>query len=81
MNTPNPKRALVTGASGAIGRAIALKLALDGAHVIVHANSRLAAAQTVVDEIVAAGGSAEINSEVSWSRLQGPFPLSKGNCD
>ena len=59
MNTPNPKRALVTGASGAIGRAIALKLALDGAHVIVHANRRLATAQTVVDEIVAAGGHAE----------------------
>ena len=53
------KRALVTGASGAIGRAIGLQLARDGAHVIVHANQRLVAAQAVVDEIVAAGGSAE----------------------
>jgi 3-oxoacyl-[acyl-carrier protein] reductase len=53
------KRALVTGASGAIGRAIALQLAQGGAHVIVHANRRLAAAQEVVDQIVASGGSAQ----------------------
>ncbi|HET7868387.1 MAG TPA: SDR family NAD(P)-dependent oxidoreductase, partial [Burkholderiaceae bacterium] len=36
------KRALVTGASGDLGRAIALRLARDGFHVIVHANSRIA---------------------------------------
>ncbi len=63
MNDPAPhaslKRALVTGASGAIGRAIALRLAQDGAHVIVHANRRLAVAQALAGEIVAAGGSAE----------------------
>ena len=53
------RRALVTGASGAIGRAIALKLAQDGAHVIVHANRRLDAAQALADDIHAAGGSAE----------------------
>jgi 3-oxoacyl-[acyl-carrier protein] reductase len=53
------KRALVTGASGAIGRAIALQLAQDGAHVIAHANHRLDAAQALADEIRAAGGSAE----------------------
>jgi len=33
------KRALVTGASGAIGSAIAERLGRDGRHVIVHANS------------------------------------------
>ena len=54
-----PKRALVTGASGGLGRAIALQLARDGHHVIAHANSRLAAAQALADEIRAAGGSAE----------------------
>ena len=53
------KRALVTGASGALGRAIALQLARDGHHVIAHANQRLAAAQALADEILAAGGSAE----------------------
>ena len=54
-----PKRALVTGASGGLGRAIALRLARDGLHVIVHANSRLAVAEALAHEIRAAGGSAE----------------------
>ncbi|MEO8153416.1 MAG: 3-oxoacyl-ACP reductase FabG [Rhizobacter sp.] len=53
------KRALVTGASGDLGRAIALRLAREGLHVIVHANSRLAVASDLADEIKAAGGSAE----------------------
>lgn len=53
------KRALVTGASGSLGRAIAWRLARDGLHVIVHANRRLDAAAALADEISAAGGSAE----------------------
>jgi 3-oxoacyl-[acyl-carrier protein] reductase len=53
------KRALVTGASGGLGRAIAQRLARDGLHVIVHANRRLDAAQALADELVAAGGSAQ----------------------
>lgn len=58
--TPStPKRALVTGASGGLGRAIALRLAHDGLHVIVHANSRLAVAESLAADIKAAGGSAE----------------------
>ena len=59
MNNASAKRALVTGASGALGRAIALRLARDGLHLIVHANSRLDAARALADEIVATGGSAE----------------------
>jgi 3-oxoacyl-[acyl-carrier protein] reductase len=57
--SPTQKRALVTGASGDLGRAIALRLARDGLHVIVHANSRLAVAGELAAEIQAAGGSAE----------------------
>jgi 3-oxoacyl-[acyl-carrier protein] reductase len=45
------RRALVTGASGAIGAAICRKLAADGFEVIVHANTRLEAAQTIAREI------------------------------
>ena len=53
------RRALVTGGSGDIGGAICRALAADGLHVIVHANSHRDRAQSVVDEITAAGGSAQ----------------------
>lgn len=53
------KRALVTGASGDLGRAIARRLARDGLHVIAHANTRLAEAEAVAAQILAEGGSAE----------------------
>ncbi len=56
---PKKKRALVTGASGDLGSAIARALAASGLHVVLHANSRLAAARAITDEINAAGGSAE----------------------
>ncbi len=63
MNQPaapsTRKRALVTGASGALGQAIARQLARDGAHVIVHANQRLEAAQALADQLCAEGASAE----------------------
>jgi 3-oxoacyl-[acyl-carrier protein] reductase len=52
------KRALVTGGSGAIGAAICRRLAADGLHVIVHANSQLANAQSLCDELNNNGGSA-----------------------
>jgi 3-oxoacyl-[acyl-carrier protein] reductase len=53
------KRALVTGGSGDLGSAISKRLAVDGLHVIVHANANLARAEEVVAEVRAAGGSAE----------------------
>jgi 3-oxoacyl-[acyl-carrier protein] reductase len=54
-----PRRALVTGGSGAIGAAICHALAADGIHVFVHANRGIDRAQAVVAEIIAAGGQAD----------------------
>ena len=51
------QKALVTGATSGIGRAIALQLARDGAEVIVHGRDAERGAETV-DEIIAAGGRA-----------------------
>jgi 3-oxoacyl-[acyl-carrier protein] reductase len=57
--TLSGKRALVTGASGALGSAIAKRLAADGAHVLLHGHSRPLVLQALADSIHAAGGSAE----------------------
>jgi 3-oxoacyl-[acyl-carrier protein] reductase len=61
MTTPTlqGKRALVTGASGALGSAIARRLAADGAHVLLHGHSRPDALQAIAEDIRAAGGQAE----------------------
>lgn len=52
------KRALVTGSSAGLGEAIALMLANEGVHVIVHGRNE-ARTNAVVHRIVDAGGSAE----------------------
>ena len=51
------QRALVTGATSGIGRAVALQLARDGAEVIVHGRDAARGAETI-EEIAAAGGKA-----------------------
>jgi 3-oxoacyl-[acyl-carrier protein] reductase len=53
------KRALITGASGAIGAAIAERLARDGLHVIVHGNRHVAAVEGLAGKLRGAGCRAE----------------------
>lgn len=57
--TTEMKRALVTGGSGDIGKAICLELAKSNLHVIVHANNNISKADSVVEKIKSSGGSAE----------------------
>src|SRR5690606_25615960 len=70
----NGQIAVVTGASRGIGRAIALRLAADGALVAVHYGTRRDAAEQTVSVIEAAGGSAfavgaELDSKAGVSQL------------
>lgn len=56
------KRVLVTGASGGIGRAIALKIAQEGYDPVIHYCSNLAAAESVAAEVKALGGTGTLLS-------------------
>ena len=53
------KNALVTGGSGEIGAAISRRLARSGWRVLIHAHAHADRAGALVDEISAAGGSAQ----------------------
>lgn len=55
----NQKRALITGASGALGQTIARRLAREGATVLLHAHGRLDSVEILATEIRQAGGAAE----------------------
>lgn len=54
------KKILVTGASGGIGRAIALDCAKAGYYVICHYNRGQEKAESLLEEIKAAGGNGEL---------------------
>jgi 3-oxoacyl-[acyl-carrier protein] reductase len=56
----SPRRVLVTGATGSIGRAIALRLAQDGFHVTLHCRSQIAKAEALCQEIKGLGGHADV---------------------
>jgi 3-oxoacyl-[acyl-carrier protein] reductase len=59
IDATRAKRALVTGGSGAIGAAICRMLAARGLQVIVHANSRLEAAEGLAAQLRAGGAKAQ----------------------
>ena len=56
MSNLKGKIAVVTGGSRDIGRAIAVKLAKEGAKVVVNYNNSVADANTTIEEIEANGG-------------------------
>jgi 3-oxoacyl-[acyl-carrier protein] reductase len=76
MSKLNGKTALVTGASRGIGRAIALALAKAGARVLVHFGNAEQAADSVVQAIRSAGGSAE-KVAADLRAADGPHELAK----
>lgn len=74
MEKHSTKSAIVTGASGGIGRAVALRLARDGFAVAVNYAGNSAKAQEVVTEITKTGGQAigvkgDVANEADMDRL------------
>jgi len=66
MNEFKGKVAIVTGGARDIGRAISIKLAKEGAKVVVNYNSSEASAQETIDEIKSFGGEAiAVKADVS----------------
>jgi 3-oxoacyl-[acyl-carrier protein] reductase len=78
------KRALITGGSGAIGAAISQRLAADGFHVIIHANSNLAA-RRALGQSLRDRASAPRQCSLTWpmpppARLHWTRSWSKARC-
>src|SRR5262245_42607281 len=57
---PEHQIVVVTGASGGIGRAVALELARDGANVLVHTHRRVNEAEALAQEIRSIGREATV---------------------
>ena len=68
MNSLQGQAALVTGAGRRIGRAIALRLADEGARVALHYRNSRAEAEALAAEIVRAGGEA-VSMQAELTRL------------
>ncbi len=87
MNGPlDGKIAIVTGAGRNIGRAIALRLAADGACVVVNGRRDQAALDEVVGAITAAGGMAvaalaDVSDEASVAAMIGSVVARFGGID
>ncbi len=66
------KVAIVTGASRGIGRAVALRLAKEGAKIVVNYAGNHAAAEKTVEDIKAAGGEAVLfQADIANSQVVG----------
>lgn len=70
MKNLDGKVALVTGASRGIGRAIAMRLANDGALVAIHYGRNKAAADETIREIESNGGKAFL-IEADFNSIEG----------